>query len=306
METGSLLQSFAIAKDGQIVSVADVERGQACGCTCPACNAPLIARQGDVRVWHFAHALPSDCPGGAETALHLAAKKVVERAGGTMFPPISVKRTYRTADGRYGHGEASLPEQWIDFDEVRTEVSFGEVIPDVVGHTAIATYLMEIGVTHFVDADKLAVLQRLGMPAVEIDLSRFERESWDWDALERAVVHSTDNKTWLVCPQQRAIEQQAEELAQRAAESRPVASSAPPAPAAKPNLTRYRPMGRIIDLRDYPFGVVLWTPYDPVFNEVVKGWSRKYGGQYQPKFKNWLFPLPARPFIVGEIEQLLG
>jgi hypothetical protein len=116
MEATSLLQSFAIAKDGRVVSVNEVERGQACGCTCPACRRPLIARQGEVRVWHFAHATGADCEGGAESALHLAAKTAIERAGGITLPGLSVKRTLTLPDGRRGTGEASIPETtWIDF-----------------------------------------------------------------------------------------------------------------------------------------------------------------------------------------------
>jgi competence protein CoiA len=303
MENGSLLQSFAIAKDGDLVSVAEVERGQACACACPVCKGSVIARQGDVRVWHFAHAHNSDCPGGAETALHLAAKKVIQRARGALYPAMVVNRSYRAPDGRQGYGEAALPEVWVDFEEVRTEVSFGDVVPDVIGCTAKATYLLEIGVTHFVDADKLARLRRLGLPAIEIDLSRFEREAWDWEALEQAVVHSTENKTWLLCPQQLWLEQQADELAQRDALAQPEVSASTPSPNSQPKRTRYLARGRLIDLRDYPFGVVVWTPYDRNLNEVIKGWARKYGGRYQPRFKNWLFPLAARPFIVGDIEQ---
>lgn len=40
---------------------------------------------GDVRVWHFAHAIGADCEGGAESALHLAAKAAIERAGGVAL-----------------------------------------------------------------------------------------------------------------------------------------------------------------------------------------------------------------------------
>jgi hypothetical protein len=65
-------------------------------------------------------------------------------------------------------------------------------------------------------------------------------------------------------------------------------------------------MSRIVDLVDLPFGIALWTPYDPTFNEIIKGWARSYGGRYQPKFKNWLFPVPARPFLVKELDILMG
>lgn len=41
--------------DGELVDVHDVERGIACGCICPSCKAPLNAKKGDVKEWHFAH-----------------------------------------------------------------------------------------------------------------------------------------------------------------------------------------------------------------------------------------------------------
>ena len=42
--------------DGELVDVADVPRGKKSGCICPSCKTPLIARHGDVKEWHFAHA----------------------------------------------------------------------------------------------------------------------------------------------------------------------------------------------------------------------------------------------------------
>jgi len=48
---------FALKKDTQIyVDVHDVERGLSCNCICPSCDTPLIAKQGEDKAWHFAHA----------------------------------------------------------------------------------------------------------------------------------------------------------------------------------------------------------------------------------------------------------
>lgn len=41
---------------GELVDVFDVPRGAACGCICPGCELPMIARKGDHNEWHFAHA----------------------------------------------------------------------------------------------------------------------------------------------------------------------------------------------------------------------------------------------------------
>lgn len=45
--------------DGYIVGVADVARGKAADCVCLSCGRPVMARQGTVRVWHFAHLFAS-------------------------------------------------------------------------------------------------------------------------------------------------------------------------------------------------------------------------------------------------------
>ncbi len=42
--------------DRRLVDVSEIPSGAGCGCICPSCHAPLIARQGEVKQWHFAHA----------------------------------------------------------------------------------------------------------------------------------------------------------------------------------------------------------------------------------------------------------
>lgn len=42
-------------KDGRMVHVSDVQKGLGCGCICPNCHEPLMARHGEVREHHFAH-----------------------------------------------------------------------------------------------------------------------------------------------------------------------------------------------------------------------------------------------------------
>jgi hypothetical protein len=44
----------------RFVDIADVENGKKCGCKCPSCELNLIARQGAVTDWHFAHDTSND------------------------------------------------------------------------------------------------------------------------------------------------------------------------------------------------------------------------------------------------------
>lgn len=52
---------YAIDECRKVVSVLDLNpalhRGLRCRCVCAYCNARLVARLGDERRWHFAHAL---------------------------------------------------------------------------------------------------------------------------------------------------------------------------------------------------------------------------------------------------------
>jgi len=40
---------------GELIDVHSATRGADCGCICPSCRTPLIARQGEQNTWHFAH-----------------------------------------------------------------------------------------------------------------------------------------------------------------------------------------------------------------------------------------------------------
>ncbi len=80
------------ASDGRMVHVNDVPNGLACGCFCPVCNAPLVARQGKIRVPHFAHTAGRDCQRAGETALHMAAKQVLQDLKGCIVLPEEVMR----------------------------------------------------------------------------------------------------------------------------------------------------------------------------------------------------------------------
>lgn len=298
METTSMLQSFALAKNGDIVSVADVERGLACNCICPACKDVLIAKQGDIRIWHFAHASGTDCLIGAESALHLAAKQLIEKSHGLMMPEIRARKSFRLPDGRGATEDACKGSEWINFEQVSLEEPIGSIRPDIIAKTGAIRYLIEIAVTHFVDHEKRAAIEMLGLPALEISLNLMERDILDWAALEEAVIHGTTVKAWLFHPVLKDLEALALDKAATAA------SQQPPSPAPKTIAPRMRILvnGRIVDLIDRPFGVAVWTPYNPEINEIIKKLARSLGGQYQPKYKNWLFPVSVRPWLLQALQ----
>lgn len=303
-ETGSLLQLFAMDKDGRMRSVDEVARGLACECVCPTCRDRVLARQGEIREWHFAHASGTDCERAAEGALHRAAKQVLLESGGMTVPPTRVVANATLPDGRTGTGEAFRPEMWVDFQSVETEQTTGAVRPDIVAGLGRTILFVEIAVTHFVDDNKKAALAELMVPTIEIDLAGFEREKWSWELLIDALVESATHKTWVHTLDRRALEREAHDAALRAAQAKPL--SLPTASAAVAPRTRFWIGARMVDVIERPFGLAVWSPYDPGVNEQIKALMRRLGGRWQPRFKNWLAPLEARDYLYHELGKLSG
>jgi len=73
--------------------IGDVARGAACGCFCPVCNSPLVAKQGNELDWHFAHEAGTElpeCRAGAVNLLRRLAIEDLARRGPVLLPVHSV------------------------------------------------------------------------------------------------------------------------------------------------------------------------------------------------------------------------
>ena len=68
---------YAIDASGALVHVDSVANGATCGCTCPSCHQPLVAKNGGgLLVHHFAHK-QGGCQRAAETAVVMLVPPVV-------------------------------------------------------------------------------------------------------------------------------------------------------------------------------------------------------------------------------------
>lgn len=80
---------FAAVDDkGDIRFIGDVPRGLACGCFCPTCASPLVAKQGNLNEWHFAHEAGQERPECLVGAINLLRRLAIERT--TQCPPSSL------------------------------------------------------------------------------------------------------------------------------------------------------------------------------------------------------------------------
>lgn len=194
---------FALSEVNQLLyEPRDVPLGKNCGCICPGCRQPVYAKHcmSGKRAPHFAHAPGSDCANGFETALHLAAKQLIEARGVLAFPGLvaSIKVVDDT-------GHVHKPEKQLvaggrlALSNVVLEQSLGLIRPDLrVDAAGLGTVLVEVAVTHFVDEHKLGQIRLAGMPAIEIDLSMLRDATFA--ALEEALFDDPGHTRWLYHP----------------------------------------------------------------------------------------------------------
>ena len=153
---------YGLTAGGRLLHISHAERGLACGCVCAQCGQPLIAKQGDVLSWHFAHQSDAACHGAVETALHRAAKQVIADARLVRLPEI-----------RAPSGQIDRRAEEIPLEDVRQEPThLAGVRPDLAARLPDGgELLIEIYVTHAIDADKHAKLTTLRLLSLEIDIS---------------------------------------------------------------------------------------------------------------------------------------
>ena len=80
---------YGLDSGGASWFVDDVANGLDCGCVCPSCGQPLVAKnQGFVRGHHFAHK-GSRCKWAVESIATMLARQAIERRGAMFFPTLT-------------------------------------------------------------------------------------------------------------------------------------------------------------------------------------------------------------------------
>lgn len=183
---------WGIGKDGKYKHIRSVDNGLKCDCICPDCQQPLIANQGSVKSWHFAHASNSSCMG--ESVIHRLAKQVIVNAAQSGLP-LYISSNGGTVyeqdkDGIVHSKSWYAPERQYHIQQAKEEVKLGSQIVDVLCHDSSGNALaVEIFYTHKksdVDIQKFA---QNSVEAIEIDVSRLP---WDatYEQIEKAVLQN--------------------------------------------------------------------------------------------------------------------
>ena len=188
--------------DGRICEPLEVEIGKKCGCVCPGCQEPLIAKHclNGGMTPHFAHRPDSDCKTGFITALHEAAVQLILDRMECYVPKYVATYTARDALGGNHVVEGNIvQEQLLSFTQVEREPVVANIRPDILATSSIGQINIEIAVTHFVDADKLQKLKLLKLATLEVDLGDLDRI--DFSSLSECLFNSSECVRWLYHPE---------------------------------------------------------------------------------------------------------
>lgn len=219
MHNGDIFDFAILASSGQVVDIRAVPRGLACGCLCPQCRRPLVAKKGRRNRHHFSHlatAQPQQkCSGGPETALHLAAKQIISRWKHLMLPALVVTECSVTSDGEILEGSESIEVDFFPISNCQLPDEGGWVgdwRPDVVLFGPKGELRVEIKVHNGISSEKHRKIQRDRIPAIEFDLTTpVFADGWNLTTLEQALRSDTTLMEWVFHPEQEALRERVRE-----------------------------------------------------------------------------------------------
>jgi Competence protein CoiA-like family len=188
-------------KDGRLFEPLQVKRGLSCNCLCPGCGGALISKHapsGKVAPY-FSHASNSACNTALESALHLAAKQLIEDEHKLYLPELVAR--VRSKDRSFEHflrSESIHRGVLARLTRVRVEESAGCIRPDLIVNTCAQEVLVEIAYTSFVTTEKLAQIVALGTAAIETDVS--DLTEFSFQTLANRLFSFSLRSSWLFHP----------------------------------------------------------------------------------------------------------
>lgn len=155
MSFGSLIPFGELIENGYLVDAASVNRGEACGCVCPSCKTPLVARQGEVNEWHFAHKSKDNdknteepCEYSFVVSVRLMIKQLAEEGLIIILPNMS--ETHEVFDAISGRGfdvkyEVTKSKKII-LKDIEIDKKFDNSFVDIIAK--IDTFILVIFITY--------------------------------------------------------------------------------------------------------------------------------------------------------------
>lgn len=189
-------------RNGNQYHISEVESGLKCDCVCPACGEQLIAKKGEnIKPHnHFAHKSKIQCEYAYETSIHFDGKRILEKNRKVCLPfrePVfntsNLNDFYNKTLNTKRLGTI-IPKTY-QIDNVVIEKKLHDIVPDLKCTIKGKPIIIEIAVTSKIKVEKQERIENIGIPVIEVDLSKMDRTVNEKD-IELNVIENINNKTW--------------------------------------------------------------------------------------------------------------
>jgi len=204
----------------QLVDVGNVDRGNACGCICPSCKTPLVARHGDKKEWHFAHRSQKvhgktrkECEYSFSVSVRLMIRQLSSDGLKFRTPrlqcslPAFSEDSYESADFSYQVTKESL----LILEKVQVGVHFCGVTVDVLGLVEDVPFVVFVTYKDRSLPSELKNPSLLKCGVIELNVDALPRlfkqeENGQYKGvLRRYIENETDGKRWAYHPREQRL-----------------------------------------------------------------------------------------------------
>ncbi|MBO7595741.1 MAG: hypothetical protein J6T70_01690 [Bacteroidales bacterium] len=173
---GSTKNPYGLKGD-RLVHVDEVENGLNCGCICPTCKCALIAKQGEIRIHHFAHQCDDDSCLHLQETYFMRALEILEQAQYIKLPHYY-----------------SIESQTVKLKNIRANRYSDniKILPEIIAETEEG---MEIHLRYKRIKGRGRRMIGNEFPCLELNAEQITLEN-----LQDFLLNSTDDKKWLANP----------------------------------------------------------------------------------------------------------
>ena len=250
-------------------------------------------RKGEIKEHHFAHASNKEsCTINPESVLHKYAKEVILESMGLMLPALP-----------NSDNEAA----WWTFEKLLPEFSLGLIRPDLVGYFDGEPILIEIAVTHFIDAEKFNRIEVFKSKCIEIDLSSLVKSNISIPSPEakKEILENLNNRKWVYpFPLTQNIEDIPDNVP---TDNSNISLEKSEIVQAPPKWQDYKftIKGIFVNVRKFDSGMIsVNSTYNPEIISMLKEWKREGRGSFNPKYKSWNYWLPFSEVVLDRLKEL--
>ena len=220
----SLIPFGLETETGQLVDVGSVKRGNTCGCICPSCNTPLVARHGDINEWHFAHRSQKvhnqtgkECEYSFAVSVRLMIRQLFIHGLKLKTPRLEclLSEFSESSCERDNFSYVVTEESLLCLEDVRVGANFCGVTVDILGFVEGVPFVVFVTYKDRALPSELKIPSSTKCGVIEFNINAMSRlfkqeQSGHYkEVLRRYIENETEGKSWAYHPREQKLKEAA-------------------------------------------------------------------------------------------------